>query len=206
MRLGAVILAGGRSVRMGRPKEWLPFGGETLLGRISRTLLEVAAPVLVLARDHEQDLPPLPAAVGKLVDQRRDAGPLAGLTQGLDHLVAAHGFTATDAVLLTACDLPFLDAVFVRGLVAHLAGHDIVLPMTAGREEPLAAIYRVGLRTAAHELLQRGAGSPRALAAVATTCRLDGQALAGLDPAGRCLWNLNTQADYERAVEALADG
>lgn len=206
MRLGALILAGGRSVRMGRPKEWLPFGGETLLGRIGRTLLEVAAPVLVLARDHEQELPPLPAAVGKLVDQRRDAGPLAGLTQGLDHLATVHGFAAGDAVLLTACDLPFLDAGFVRGLTTHLAGHDVVLPIRDGQEEPLAAIYRLGLRAAAHELLQRGAGSTRALAAVATTCRLAGEALASLDPSGRCLWNLNTQTDYERAVAALADG
>lgn len=205
MRLGALILAGGRSVRMGRPKEWLPFGSDTLLGRVSRALLQVAAPVLVLARDHEQELPPLPPAVGKLVDERRDAGPLAGLSQGLDHLAVVHGFAATDALLLTACDLPFLDAAFVRGLMAHLADHDVVLPITAGREEPLAALYRVGLRAAAHELLQRGAGSPRALAAGARTCRLAGEALAGIDPAGRCLWNLNTEADYERALAALED-
>lgn len=205
MRLGALILAGGRSARMGQPKEWLPFGGETLLGRISRTLLEVAEPVLVLARDHEQVLPPLPAAVGKLVDERQDAGPLAGLTQGLDHLVMAHGFAASDAVLLTACDLPFLNAGFVRGLTTHLAGHDVVLPTSAGQEEPLAAVYRVGLRAAAHELMQSGAGSPRALAAMVRCCRVTGEALAGIDPAGRCLWNLNTQKDYERAIAALAD-
>lgn len=205
MRLGALILAGGRSVRMGRPKAWLPFGSDTLLGRVSRALLQVAAPVLVLARDHEQELPPLPPAVGKLVDERCDAGPLAGLTQGLDHLAVAHGFAETDALLLSACDLPFLDAEFVRGLTTHLADHDIVLPITDGREEPLAALYRVGLRAAAHELLHRGAGSPRALAAGARTCRLAGEALASIDPAGRCLWNLNTQADYERALAALED-
>lgn len=205
MRVGALILAGGRSVRMGRSKEWLPFGDETMLGRISRTLLEVATPVLVLARDPQQHLPPLPPAVDRLADERRDAGPLAGLTQGLDHLATVHRFAPTDAMLLTACDLPFLDAAFVRGLLAHLPGHDVVLPVTAGRDEPLAALYRVGLRTAAHELLQRGAGSPRDLAAATTTCRLAGDALAGIDPVGRCLWNLNTPADYERAVAALGD-
>lgn len=205
MRLGALILAGGRSVRMGRPKEWLPFGDDTLLGRISRTLLEVAAPVLVLARDHEQELPLLPHQVETLVDERREAGPLAGLAQGLDHLVTAHGFEGTDALLLTACDLPFLDAAFVRGLMANLDGHDVVLPITAGREEPLAAIYRIHLRSAASELVRRGLGSPRALAAAANTCRLADEALTAIDPVGRCLWNLNTQADYERAQAILRD-
>lgn len=199
MRLGALILAGGRSLRMGRPKEWLPWADTTLLGHMGHALRGVAAPILVLARDREQSLPPLPSGVEILTDARRDAGPLAGLVQGLEHLVAAHGFDDADALLLTACDLPFLNGDVVRGLLAHLPGHDVVLPVAAGREQPLAALYRVAVRTAARTMLERGVGSPRALAAARATCRLADDQLAAIDPTGRAWWNLNTPADYDRA-------
>lgn len=199
MRLGALILAGGRSLRMGRPKEWLPWADTTLLGHLCHNLREVTAPILVLARDREQSLPTLPPAVEILTDERREAGPLAGLVQGLEHLVASHGFDDGDALLLTACDQPFLTGDVVRGLLAHLPGHDVVLPVAAGREQPLAALYRVAVRTTARAMLEQGAGSPRAVAAARTTCRLADDQLAAVDPTGRAWWNLNTPADYERA-------
>ena len=57
MRLGALILAGGRSRRMGRPKESLPLGDTTMLGWQCRTLLACAAPVVVIGRGAGQQLP-----------------------------------------------------------------------------------------------------------------------------------------------------
>ena len=50
MQIGAIILAGGRSRRMGKPKESLPIGDTTLLGRTSEVLLDCAFPVVVVAR------------------------------------------------------------------------------------------------------------------------------------------------------------
>ena len=57
MSLGAVVLCGGESRRMGRPKAWLPFGPELMLQRVVRLIGTVAQPIVVVAA------PPLPAPV-----------------------------------------------------------------------------------------------------------------------------------------------
>ena len=46
MNVGGIVLCGGRSRRMGRPKAWLPFAGEVMLPRVVRLLSEVVAPML----------------------------------------------------------------------------------------------------------------------------------------------------------------
>src|SRR5688572_28406934 len=102
MRLCAIILAGGRSTRMGRAKDSLPFHGNTLLGRVAATLAACAAPVVVVARDPAQTLPPLPAGCELVCDERQEQGSLAGLAAGLRHVQSR-----ADAALLAACDQPF---------------------------------------------------------------------------------------------------
>lgn len=200
MRLGAVILAGGRSVRMGRPKEWLPLGGEPLLVRSCRVVAGCADPVLVVVRDAAQHVPQLPPGVERLVDERREAGPLAGLVQGMRHLADRHRFGTGDAVLLTACDQPFLTTEFLAGLAARLGEHSLVMPRRDGHLQPLAAVYRIGLLPAATRLLARGSGTPRDLAAHGSARVLEGAELDVLDPDGTCLGNVNTPEEYERAV------
>ncbi|MFO1030708.1 MAG: molybdenum cofactor guanylyltransferase [Planctomycetota bacterium] len=200
MRLGAVILAGGRSVRMGRPKEWLPFGNEPLLVRTCRVVAGCADPVLVVARDVTQHLPPLPPEVELLTDERREAGPLAGLVQGMRHLVERHRFDTRDAVLLTGCDQPFLTTEFLAGLTARLDEHSLVMPRRDGHLQPLAAVYRFDLLPAATRLLASGSGTPRDLAAHGSVRVLDGADLEVLDPDGNCLGNVNTPEEYERAL------
>ena len=56
MNIGGVILCGGESRRMGRPKAWLPFGPETLLQRVVRLIGEVVNPLVVVAAP-DQDVP-----------------------------------------------------------------------------------------------------------------------------------------------------
>jgi molybdopterin-guanine dinucleotide biosynthesis protein A len=78
-RCGGVILAGGRSSRMGTPKAWFRVGGEPMLARIARRL---AAPTGLLAvRAPGQELPP--AAARLVEDHVEGEGPVAGLAAGL---------------------------------------------------------------------------------------------------------------------------
>ena len=72
MNLGAVVLCGGESRRMGRPKAWLPFGPELMLQRVVRLVGTVARPIVVVAAPG-QDLPELPAGVS--IVTRRDLWP-----------------------------------------------------------------------------------------------------------------------------------
>lgn len=73
MHVAGIVLCGGMSQRMGRPKAWLPFGGELMLPRVVRLLSEVVSPVIVVAAP-EQELPPLPAGIAVVRDEEKVAG------------------------------------------------------------------------------------------------------------------------------------
>src|SRR5829696_4122062 len=72
--VGGIVLCGGRSSRMGRPKAYLPFGNETLLQRTVRVLGEVVDPIVVVAAP-DQDVPGLPPSVLVARDDREYLGP-----------------------------------------------------------------------------------------------------------------------------------
>ncbi|MEZ6035942.1 MAG: molybdenum cofactor guanylyltransferase [Planctomycetota bacterium] len=200
MRLGGLILTGGRSRRMGRPKEWLPFGDTTLLGRVATMLRGCAGPVAVVARDEDQQLPPLPAGTEVVTDDRPGQGPLAALRRGLSWLRERHGFGADDAAFVTACDLPFLDAAAVRWLVAQLGDAPLLMPRADGHLQPLTAIYRLGTLPAITDLLATGERSPRALGEI-PGCRILPEAtLRTFAPELRFLTNVNDPADYARLM------
>ena len=73
--MGGVVLCGGQSSRMGRPKASLSFGDELLLQRVARRLGEAVSPLVVVAAA-EQALPELPPEVRVVRDQRPALGPL----------------------------------------------------------------------------------------------------------------------------------
>src|SRR3954452_13941182 len=95
---GGVVLCGGQSSRMGRPKAWLPFGGELMLPRVVRLLGEAVAPLVVVAAPG-QDVPALSEKLEIVRDPKQGPGPLQGLAAGL---AALRG--RADAAYLSSCD------------------------------------------------------------------------------------------------------
>src|SRR5437016_602819 len=89
---GALVLAGGKSSRMGLPKATLPFGPELMLPRVVRLLSSVVQPIVVIAAPL-QELPVLPADVLIARDDREACGPLEGLLAGLS-AIAPHAEAA----------------------------------------------------------------------------------------------------------------
>src|SRR5260370_21668712 len=137
MKVGGVVLCGGRSSRMGRPKAQLPFGGEIMLPRVVRLLAEAVDPVVVVAASG-QDVPPLPQQVSIIRDDEEGRGPLQGLAAGLKALRGR-----ADAAFLSSCDAPFLRPAFVRRLIELLGDAVVCVPHVGDRRHPLAAVYRL---------------------------------------------------------------
>jgi molybdopterin-guanine dinucleotide biosynthesis protein A len=200
MRSGAIVLAGGHSSRMGRPKAELPIDGTTLLARTCTVLLEVAERVVVVARDAAQPLPPLPAGVARTHDAAPGGGPLVGIAAGLAWLAGEAGFGARDAAFVIACDHPFLAAAPLRALAGWLGDHDLVVPAPGGEPQPLCAVYRLAVRPAIDALLRTGNASPRALATAVATVTLDDAALRTIDPTLAFLRDVDTPADWADAT------
>lgn len=197
-RTGGIVLCGGRSSRMGRPKAWLPFGDEVLLQRVVRTLLDVVEPVVVVAAPG-QDLPVLPAGVAVARDEREYLGPLNGLAAGLEELEGL-----ADIAYLSSCDVPFLRPGFVRRVVERLGDADVCLPEVGGYKHPLAGAYRATVLPAVRALLAANQLRPVYLTEVRPTRILREVELLDVDPNLDSLRNLNTPEEYAAALEEYA--
>lgn len=149
--VGAVVLCGGLSRRLGCPKESLRFGGITLLERTVLRVGEVADAVVVAGRA-DQRLPNVPPNATAVFDAPGHAGPLAGIAAGLEALLPHRR-----AAIVVACDYPFLRVELLRLLISRLVeGVNACVPSVGGRLEPLLAIYRTGTCGLCRELLNAG--------------------------------------------------
>jgi molybdopterin-guanine dinucleotide biosynthesis protein MobB len=188
--LYGLVLAGGESRRMGRPKWALDYHGEPQAHRTARLLSDVCERTFLSVRlgQDVDGLPDLPA----LPDRFPAWGPAAGILTAME----AHPEAAW---LVVACDLPFLDADTLAALVA---GRDRLRIATAyrsahdGLPEPLCAVWEPRARQRLLEAASLGMACPRRVLRESRPRHLD---LA--DP--RALDNANTPAEAEAARAAL---
>ena len=191
---GGVVLAGGKSTRMGTPKATLPFGPETMLQRVVRLLSEVVSPIVVVAA-RDQSLPPLDPDVIVTRDEREARGPLEGLRAGLKALPES-----IDAAYVTSCDVPLLVPAFVDRMLALLDQHDIAVMEIDGFAHPLSAIYGRSVLPYVEDLLAQDHLRPAFLFDAVRTRRVKAEEMTVVDPQLRTLRNLNTRDDYLAAL------
>lgn len=192
--VGGIVLCGGQSSRMGRPKAWLPFGGELMLPRVVRLLSQGVQPVVVVAAP-DQDVPPLPADVAVVRDEARGRGPLQGLAAGLAALAGR-----AEAAYLSSCDVPLLKPAFVRRLAELLGSHQICVPKVGEHHHPLAAVYRLEVQGTVKRLLAEDRLRPFFLFDAVPTRIVAAAELADVDPDFQTLRNLNTPEEYAAAL------
>jgi molybdopterin-guanine dinucleotide biosynthesis protein A len=132
MKLSALVLAGGKSSRMGRDKAWLEIDGQSLIERQLALARELGAEELFISGRAREDYSSLGFRV--LEDAFPDAGPLAGIERGL-------AATTSPLLLVLAVDLPRMETHFLRRLLATCADDRGAVPEVRGRLEPLAAMY-----------------------------------------------------------------
>jgi molybdopterin-guanine dinucleotide biosynthesis protein A len=200
MHTAGVILCGGQSSRMGRPKAWLPVGDETMLARVVRLLGEVLSPLVVVAAP-EQELPPLASEIIVVRDPERGRGPVVGIAAGLAALAGR-----ADAAYVSACDVPLLRPAFVRRMIELLGGHAACVPEVGGYRHPLAAVYRVEVAAVAAELLAADRLRLLSLIERVETRVVRAEEFADIDPDGESLRNLNTPEEYAAALASLGFG
>jgi molybdopterin-guanine dinucleotide biosynthesis protein A len=143
--MAGVILSGGKNTRMGANKAFLLVDGERMIDRAIRIVRQVCGEILIVTNEPLEYLD-LDATV--VTDIFKNKGPLAGIHAGLFHSRAPRAFVC-------ACDMPCLDAPFIRHLASLAKGQDIVVPVRGGRPEPLHAVYSRDCLPAIRRLLER---------------------------------------------------
>jgi molybdenum cofactor guanylyltransferase len=197
----AIILAGGRSSRMGSPKAELEWHGSTLLRRVTGVLARVVDGPIIVVRAPGQELPDVAEWAEVVADAREGHGPMQGIAAGL---AAIRG--RAPLAYVSSTDVPLLHPAFVRRVIDGFDSEvDIVLPEVGGYRQPLAAAYRSDLLATVEELIAAERMRP---AFLFERCRvrhlddqsiLEDQSVARFDPELASVSNLNEPADYERA-------
>jgi molybdopterin-guanine dinucleotide biosynthesis protein A len=206
--LSLLILAGGKSTRMGQDKAWLTLDGRPLVMRVIDRMLPLVNEVLVSTNQPDAFnvwLPGLPVPAHTVTDRYPGAGPLAGLHAGL---LAA----CCDLVLTLATDMPFVNPTLIRFLADLATGVDVdaVVPRVPSPEtgqiglEPLHAIYRKTCLPAIEGCLR---ADQRRVVSFLDQVRLrvvSSDEILPFDPLLRSFANVNTPREWSDA-QRMAD-
>jgi len=182
MEATLLVLAGGQSRRMGRPKPWIEVGNTVLVRYVVERLAPAFSEVIVAFAEPEQMEQLVPYRV--VFDRKRNAGPLAGLEAGL---LAAH----SQVLFAVGCDMPYVDRSTAEVAVAAARTCDAAIPRHDGLFEPVCGAYR---KSALHTITY--ALDSGNYVAHDVVQQLDVTWLEGLDVAQ--FESLNTPADLER--------
>jgi molybdenum cofactor guanylyltransferase len=188
-----IILAGGRSRRMGTEKALLKLPGArtiTFVEQLAATLSEQCGDVLLVARDQEQAASyGILRGVMILTDKVPDRGPLMGLYSGLEAM------SASEHALVVAVDMPLLQARLISFLLAQPRSDALLLPVVNGAPQVLCAIYPRTLMACIGRRLREGRRDPRSLLQVAPVRYIDEAQLRAVDPQLRSFINVNSPED-----------
>lgn len=202
--VSAIILAGGRSSRMGRDKASIVFEGATLLQRTVHAAAEVASEI-VLVSAPGQSLPAVAAACSVTIveDAIAGEGPLFGMATGLGAAAGSH-------CLVLGVDMPFLQPALLRLLVERLraagveSGARWVVPVAEGRPQPLCSAIARNALAVLRAHLDAGDRAPMAVAADLGLIRIDESVWRTADPAGLSFVDVDTPEALE-AARRLSD-
>lgn len=183
----AIVLAGGKSKRMGQNKSLLPVNGTTLLENTISQLKHNFREIIIST---DKDNMFRCKGLKTVSDSAPGQGPLMGIMSGLKA-------SENDLNFVIACDIPDININLVRRLLRSAEGYDAVVPVTPDDElEPLFAVYRKQVISKINNVLKSG---KRKIRELYKTINVNYIKLDNLD------WytNLNTKEDYENYVKKL---
>lgn len=204
-----IVLAGGRSSRMGTSKAALEWHGSTLLRHVTGVVGRAVEGPVIVVRALGQELPELDPRVVLCDDLEEGRGPMEGLAVGLA-AAAEHSETA----FVCSTDLPFLHAAFVRAVLRGFEPDartpdaerpEVVLPFVHGYRQPMAAGYRTNLVPQIIKLLDAERRRPAHLFEECNVRQLDDAdllsdpRLASVDPNLDSVFNVNQPDEYREA-------
>lgn len=145
MQITAIILAGGKSKRMGADKALLEIDGLTLLER-SISLCQKVCDDIIISSDNEEH-----AKYGFpiIADEVDNCGPIGGISTCLKHSKTAWNF-------VISVDAAFVEKEFLTFLISNIGECDLLVPIHKRGKEPLIALYNKSCLPAMEEKLQSG--------------------------------------------------
>ncbi len=182
----AVILAGGKSSRMGQNKALLQVEGKPLIERIGEILSAIFSKI-VLSTSSQNAYPQL--QLPEVVDRYSQTGPLGGITTVLE--------SGLSPIFCVGCDMPFLNHNLIEYQCGLTQCCDAIIPVWNNHPQVLHGLYSKNLLPAFHSGLQEEQYKITDWLEEAEVCYLLEDEIRRFDPAGLSFRNINTPDDYK---------
>jgi len=176
-----IILVGGASRRMGRPKHLLETADGTLIESMTKRLSPLFRETLLVGRE----IGVVPEGIRFVEDLRLERSPLVGIYSGLCR-------SRTVANFVVGCDMPFVEPDLIGGLFERSVDADVTVPVVNGFYEPLCAVYRHSCISAIERALDMGCLKTTSFYPDVRVREMSEQAVCRFDPGLVSFTNLNT--------------
>lgn len=200
--LGAVVLCGGKSTRLGIDKTRLDFKGSTFLEQVVNQVRQVCGKVVVVG-DTDLSFHQLPDDIVVACDQASDKGPLEGIRVGLEKLAADDAQTGCEYAFVTSCDVPLLQPALIGCLFDQLNSGPAIVPVQGDRVFGMTAIYRTRFHVEIGRRIKANNLRVSELATAFDANCIDADQLRDIDPNLDSLTNVNSVDDYRNLLKRL---
>ncbi len=199
MDVGGIILAGGKSLRLGHDKVVETIGSKSLLQQVVSRVGLICKDIIIVT-DRERDISQVVsrAMLRMTTDIFPGKGPLGGIYAGL--VTSDYSYN-----LVVAGDMPFLNEALLRYMIKLTDSFDIVVPRVGDMVEPLHAVYSKECLATIEGMFRQESLSVNHLLRLVRTRYVDTAEIDRFDPRHLSFFNINTKADMEKARE-LARG
>ncbi|MBL7892897.1 MAG: molybdenum cofactor guanylyltransferase [Bacteroidia bacterium] len=141
-KITGIVLAGGKSSRMGSDKGMIKLNGKKFIEHIIEALIPNVSDIIIIANNDNYN------NLGYKVyeDIIKECGPLGGIYTGLMN-------SRTESNIIVSCDIPFINSGLIRHIIKNMGRADISVPVFEGNTEPLCAVYTKGIASKLHDLI-----------------------------------------------------
>jgi molybdenum cofactor guanylyltransferase len=188
----SIILAGGKSLRLGQSKALQAIGGKSLIQWVV-DCLAILSTEIIIATAYGEAIPCSSAVRIKTVaDIYPGKGPLGGIYSGLTA-------SSSSRAIIVGCDTPFLSVGLLEYMTQISSTLDVVVPRIKKKVEPLCAVYSKNCVAPIQELLEQNELRISKLFRMVKVKYVEEDEINNFDPEHLSFFNINSQADLERA-------
>lgn len=193
----SIILAGGKSSRLGRNKALQVIEGKSLIQWVIDRLA-ILSTEIIIATAHGKAIPCSSAVEIKTVaDIYPGKGPLVGIYSGL---IAS----SSSRAIVVGCDTPFLSVGLLEYMTQLCSTFDVVVPRIGKKVEPLCAVYSKNCLVPMQGLLEQNELRISALFSMVRVRYIEEAEINSFDPEHLSFFNINSHDDLERARKLAA--
>lgn len=192
-KIGAVILAGGKSRRIGRDKALIPIDNLPLIDILLKRLKKVFNDIIIIS---EQKPDYLKFGLKVFEDIIKGCGPLGGIHSGLVNSNLEQNF-------FFACDMPFVNMELVQYMSGSASDFDVVIPRVGRKLEPLHCIYSKACIEPIEKQLEKGDRKIINFFPDVKIRYVEEEEIRKFDPDFLSFYNINTPEDYRHALEKV---